>query len=411
MVIFPLFLKSTGMGEGDVGKIIGISALAGGILAVPATYLIERVGRRSMLIVATLTFLVASLLTILFVTSSALPLFVLFVGASQVFTQVSMSPFISTQGTFEDRPYFFGVMHGVSISSLFLGNFISGILSDLYNGPMMVTLRDSYAGFSSLSGSGASSYALALLTLLPAALFSVIALLLIQDKAQKVSKTRVYVRNLKRLLGDRKLYVQLAYSLVIGFGAGMVVPFFSLFLSHKLHASNTQVGTTLAVSQLMVALGAVLTPFLVTKWGMVKTVVIVQMASIPFLLGIALPDILIVAAAAVVIRGALMNMPQPVNSNFLMQIFEERERGIVMGLDHTASAVTRALALVAGGYLMEHVSYEAPYFFTVALYIVGTLIYFFGFSRLERALPQPLKAILQPRPGFASESAPPGADT
>jgi predicted MFS family arabinose efflux permease len=178
----------------------------------------------------------------------------------------------------------------------------------------------------------------------------------------------------------------LFYNVLIGFGAGMVVPYFNVFLTRKLGITSDLVGLILSLTQGATAIAGLIAPILATKYGRVPTVVGTQLASIPFLLLIALPPNIYLVSFALFMRSALMNMSNPVASGFSMEIVDAEKRGKMSSLMRIADNVTRSGSAAVAGYIMANWSYEVPYFFTAILYCLASAVYWRAFRRYDREL-------------------------
>lgn len=169
----------------------------------------------------------------------------------------------------------------------------------------------------------------------------------------------------------------------IGFGAGLVVPFFSIYLKYTLEVNDATVGTIMAISQLGTILGGLVVSPLSRKFGRVKTVLACQILSIPFLFSISMPQGLIIITLSFFFRSSLMNMANPIISSLSMDIVDEGARTHMSSVVSMTGNLFRALGIFAGGFIMYHVSYNAPYYFTIFFYIVGTYIFYRTFKSVE----------------------------
>ncbi len=170
-----------------------------------------------------------------------------------------------------------------------------------------------------------------------------------------------YLKSYRRVVRGRVVKF-LIYNSTIGFGAGLVVPFFSIYLKYTLDIGNSLVGTILSIAQMGVAAGGLLVPLLAKKVGRENTVILCQLLSIPFLISIAFPQGIVIITISFLIRSTLMNLNHPIVQNLSMEMVDEDERPMVSSLFTLSGNLTRALGMVAGGYLMEKVSYNAPYY-------------------------------------------------
>ena len=192
------------------------------------------------------------------------------------------------------------------------------------------------------------------------------------------------IRQLVQTASSRAVWNLLFYNVLIGFGAGMVIPYFNVFLTRKLGVESDLVGLILSLSQGATAVAGLIAPILARRYGTVATVVGTQLASIPFLLLIALPPNVYLVSFALFMRSALMNMSNPVASGFSMEIVDAEKRGKMSSLMRIADNVTRSASAVVAGYVMANWSYEVPYFFTAILYVLASVIYWRAFRHWNR---------------------------
>ena len=69
-------------------------------------------------------------------------------------------------------------------------------------------------------------------------------------------------------------------------------------------------------------------------------------------------------------------MAAPLNTSIFMGLVEPEERSNFSSLLSLFSSFSRAIGISIGGYLMQHISYNFPYYLTVILYLsaVGVFI-------------------------------------
>jgi MFS family permease len=177
-----------------------------------------------------------------------------------------------------------------------------------------------------------------------------------------------------------------AYNFLIGLGAGLVIPFFNIFLSEKLNAPLSMVGTVMSISQIGMALSGLLAPYLMLSLGKVRSVVFSQLLSIPLLLMIALPQSVKMVILSYILRNILMNMNNPISGSFIMEITPAHLRATVSSLMGLAQNLSRALSVSIGGWLMGKMGYSMPYFVTAFLYLGASVFYWYAFSNHEKEL-------------------------
>lgn len=163
--------------------------------------------------------------------------------------------------------------------------------------------------------------------------------------------------------------------MLIGFGAGLVIPFFNLFLHYKLNVGTGVVGTIMAYSQVATIIGAFLVPYVSKKLGRVFTVQLCQVLSIPFLLIISIAGNVWLTTFVFFMRSALMNMAQPALQSLTMEIVGDEERSALSSLMNLSNHITRGISASVAGFIMANISYELPYYITAVLYITAILLF------------------------------------
>jgi MFS family permease len=187
--------------------------------------------------------------------------------------------------------------------------------------------------------------------------------------------------------GNRKFILKFAFcSLIIGFGAGVIVPFFNVYFAQELQATATQIGVMFSASEFSMALASLVLPFLVRRFGKVRSTVLTQFLSIPFLLLIMVSQRLVFAFIGFFMRMTLMNMSHPAQKNFFMDEIPEHERGKANSVNQFGSTFSRAFGSDLGGYLIATGTFNHAFQVTTVLYLIGTTLFFFFFKNKESAL-------------------------
>ena len=163
---------------------------------------------------------------------------------------------------------------------------------------------------------------------------------------------------------------------LIGLGAGVIIPLFSLWFYLKFHVAMASLSITYTISDLTLALGAMSAPSIAKIFkSRVDAVVVLQavatalLASMPFISSAEADLALFIA------RTALMNMANPLLSALINDLTPQEERGRMFGLWNTLSNVPRALGPAVGGYLMSAGFIDAPLLITAGLYAIAVVLF------------------------------------
>ncbi|MGI6666032.1 MAG: MFS transporter [Bacillota bacterium] len=373
-VIQGLYILSLGFSETVLGTILSARMLSAAIFSLPAGMFSDRRGRRPVLVTAGFLTTIGYLGMAIASSSGLMILFSCILGCAEACQVTSGAPLLAESSTSEDRGRLFGVNFSLSMGVNMVGSLLGGFLPRQLRSLGMVR-----------------SYRLSL------ALFSLVTLLgvtpTLKMKEEKKSRAGAAeliggagdeIRQLVQTASSRAVWNLLFYNVLIGFGAGMVIPYFNVFLTRKLGVESDLVGLILSLSQGATAVAGLIAPILARRYGTVATVVGTQLASIPFLLLIALPPNVYLVSFALFMRSALMNMSNPVASGFSMEIVDAEKRGKMSSLMRIADNVTRSASAVVAGYVMANWSYEVPYFFTAILYVLASVIYWRAFRHWNR---------------------------
>jgi MFS family permease len=121
-------------------------------------------------------------------------------------------------------------------------------------------------------------------------------------------------------------------NIIISMGAAILIPYMNLFFKETFPISDKVLGLLFALSSVVTGVATLASPVLADRWGRIRSLVITQMMSIPFLLMIGFVPNIWVAGLAFWVRAALMNMGNPLYSAFAMEQVAARERATVSGL-------------------------------------------------------------------------------
>ena len=175
---------------------------------------------------------------------------------------------------------------------------------------------------------------------------------------------------------------------VIGFGAGLVIPFLNLYLREKFGLSYGTTGLVFALSALATGVAMLLQPLLVRRLGKLGAIVFVQALSLPFMAILAWVPWLPLVTVALLIRGALMNAAGPVYAALVMDYLGEDERPGFFLMESALWSLLFALGGVLSGMVQEAwglVAFNYLFALTLGLYAVGIALWPWTFGRLRAA--------------------------
>jgi len=177
-----------------------------------------------------------------------------------------------------------------------------------------------------------------------------------------------------------------ASNFIMGMGAGLIIPLFSLWFLLKFNLGERTTGPLLALANVVVGAAYLTAPILERRYGMVRSIVTLQSIAtvvlflIPFMLN------LYVVGTLYVVRNLLMNMSWPMASSFLMSTVDESERSAASAVVGASFQLPFAMSTTVGGYLLT-VSVDLPFFVTTTLYAIGVTTFWAFFRSFQKATP------------------------
>jgi predicted MFS family arabinose efflux permease len=159
-------------------------------------------------------------------------------------------------------------------------------------------------------------------------------------------------------------------------GAGLIIPFLNLYFRDRFGLTPQTIGVYYGLVHASMILGVMLGPELARRFGMIRTIVYTEWASIPFMILLAFTHNLPLATAAFLLRGALMNLGVPISNNYMMERVGLADRAMVNSCSMMAWSLSWAITTGVGGVLIEHGGYETPLLLACGLYVVASGMYF-----------------------------------
>jgi MFS family permease len=170
---------------------------------------------------------------------------------------------------------------------------------------------------------------------------------------------------------------------IIAFGAGMVVPLMTLWFHLQYGISDAISAPILAVSSILIGLAILVAPLLAKRFGLIKAIVITQIASTVFMFATPLSPNFALAGFVYSLRALLMNMASPLSQSMIMGLVAEDERGAASGVSGALWRLPNALSTWLGAWLMGIGLLAEPFFIASAFYIVSIMLFWVYFRKVK----------------------------
>ncbi len=370
-VLLNLYFRALGLTDTQIGRVLSFQSFGTVLVAIPAGIIASRIRLKWLLIAATG---VSATAYTLLVTVRPFPLLLvlaMIAGAGFIIHGVLAAPFFMRNSSPAERLHLFGINQAVEILASVVGvaggGWLAGFLGERWHSDLLglrVTLL--------------IAVGLLCLAVIPYALIH-------SPPPSPLETSRFRIRGYR----NPKLLFKLALPIfLVGCGAGLVIPFLNLYFRDRFALDPPSIGRIFAVAQGITALGFILGPIMARRLGLVRAVVTTELLSIPFFLTLAFTHRLDVAIMAFWMRGALMNMNQPISRNFAMEAVGVDQQPIANSILEMSWNLSWMISAQVGGWLIDRHGFAYPMLITVVLYFTASNLYFQFFRRFEER-PEP----------------------
>ncbi len=366
-LLLNLYFKELGFTEDLIGEILSLGAWGMALVSLPAALIIPKFQVKKVLIISVLLAGIFSIMQAGLTERSWLLLISLILGMTSSVARVASAPFLMQNSTPKERTYLFSLHFGTYLVASIAGSIGGGYLPDLFSHlalPKVIAFRGALFVSAGLS------------------LISLIPFLLIEPDTKSKKRFELKKQWDRKLLAERGLLlVRICLPFfILGMGAGLVIPFLNLYFLERFDLPASTIGLFFSLLQVFMLGGILLGPLLSRKFGMIKTIVGTQLSSIPFMLVLAFTYRLPLAVCSFLLRGALMNMSQPLFTNFAMVKVKEEEQTLTNALLMLSWSLSWAFSANLGGRLIQQYSFTIPLLIAIGLYIISSVLYYFFFS-------------------------------
>ncbi len=402
---FNLYLAALGMSPATIGLVATVGSLSSALIAFPASWLSDRIGRRLVLITG-LAFMTLAFGGFVLVSSplGIAALVAIFAGGQQIFFVVQ-TPFLAERSRREHRSELFALVFAIENVTNVVAAIVGGLIAQAIA---------SAGGFAPGGPEPFRALLLLMMAVMAVALISLFRLRddrpgairpeaggpVPRDRGTGTAASAAVGRGTTVLAGhrpglprpadrDRRTFIRLLVpGFLISLGAGQVIPFLNLFIERKFGLDIASLNAVFAVTSLGTVLAILLQPALARRLGKVASVVLVQGASIPFLLVLGFSPILWTVIAAMAVRNSLMNAGNPVANAFAMEQVRPEQRATLSAAQNVLWSLGWVIAGPWYSVLQATLGFETGYALNFAtiivLYTLGTALFWVWFRDAER---------------------------
>jgi predicted MFS family arabinose efflux permease len=377
-----LYFRSVGLGETSIGQILSANSVGIVLISLPAAMWIDRFRAETIFVIGAVGFGASFLGVLFFPNLLFLVAAALLSGMSFTIHSVAAAPFFMRNAAEEHRTELFGISSALETFATVVSAASVGGVARLLSG---------YFG-SELFGLRASLFLAAIISLTAIIPFARISSKPFAEK-QRRWRDYVYSRNMGLIL---KLSLP---AFLVGCGAGLTIPFLNLYFRDRFHQDPAQIGFYFSVAQAITMIGFIAGPILARRFTHVRAIVVTEVLSIPFFFLLAVAGELWIAVIAFWMRGALMNMNQPVSNAFAMEIVPEDQQVVTNSVRTFSWNFAWMMTTLLGGWLIEGSGYVINMYLTMGLYLAAASLFwsFFRGRVVAKQAPGPLAGMVDER--------------
>ncbi len=391
MLFFNFYILGLGFDRQFLGLVSSAPSFAMLLFCLPMGWVSDRIGRRPALLIG-VTVLILGFGLMALTSDPNLILLGAFVGgAGDALFMVSVSPLLAGLTQPQNRSMVFSLnMASMTFASVF-GNYLAGLLPGWLE-----------AGFGLAAGSGDSyravvviSTALSVFSILP--LFWIVMPRQTTPVEEPTNTQRLTTSDkMQDILLNRSVWKLVVPSLIMGFGAALLIPYLNLYFVDRFAVTDATLGTIFGALALVIALGALGGPRLERLLNSrVRAVVASQGSSMLFMLLLWLSPSLPLAVLGLWLRGAIINMAAPLWDAFVMDQVSPKAQGTVASLQMLTWQAGWAIGPYISGLVQERAGFNPLFLTTTVLYVIAiglTWLWFREHERQPAAQPAPLTA-------------------
>jgi MFS family permease len=369
MTFFNLYLKQGGLGEAFLGRLNSLGTIGSLALAIPAGLLVTRLGSRMSLVLSCALIAVFGAFQASVLVPALLVVLQIGVSASNMLYGATYNPEMMRSTDPGDRQVAFSLAFTIGTVTSVVASVVGGLLPRLF------------ARF------GASPLTGLRLTLLVGAVFilaSTAVFIRLREShdgsSEHAMDATCSVESEPEVTSSWKRFAvrYAAVNVIIGFGAGLSIPYLNLYFADRFHASTVVVGNLFAMSNVVLTIGVLLAPWLVRRAGLLRTIGVTVGGSLVFLVIMAFTHNIIIAALAFWMRAGLMMCSTPVTDKFCLELVPPDKRSVAHNIFLMAWTGSWAISTALGGWLIQKTGFALPMMLTAAVY--GTYLAVFILS-------------------------------
>ncbi len=173
--------------------------------------------------------------------------------------------------------------------------------------------------------------------------------------------------------------------LLISSGAALLIPYLNLFFSRRFDLPDSDIGLILAGLGLTAGAAALIGPVISVRIGKMRTIVVTQVLSLPFLMIMGFVPVLAIVVLAAMLRQGLFNMSSPLYDAYAMERTPEDLRPTVIAAINGAFAAAYLVMPLVSTRIQEDYGFAPLFVATGICYTLAICVNYLLFLRRPAA--------------------------
>ncbi|MDR6553252.1 MFS transporter [Paenibacillus qinlingensis] len=375
-LVYNLYVRSLGYEQTMVGSLVGMTALAAAIILIPAGIMNDRFGPKRIISFGLLFTIAALTARSLIELEEGMMISAFLGGMALAVVSATILPFLANNSSPQQRVHLFSLNMALVMLANVIGISLGGVLCDFFQ--FMIGVDEVH----SLRYTLLIGVAIAALGVLPMSMFG-------KSDQEEATPARESL-NWKQTWREHKTSIQVIsifclLGLLSSLGGGMIVPYLNVYFEDRFEASKSAIGIVVALGQAATGVAFLIGPMIAKRYGEVKSVVYLQLSSIPFLLLTAFSANFYLSSGGYLFRQALMNAANPFYNSIKMSYVHRSLRGLASSSGEAvfnlgwfiASPISTGLVFRYGSYF----GYAYAFCITAVVYSVISYLFYFFFGK------------------------------
>lgn len=207
---------------------------------------------------------------------------------------------------------------------------------------------------------------------------------------QKTLKEKA--RDITSVITNKDAVKYFGYWTLVSFAMGLFTSYYTVFLNRNLHIDKATASLLVSVSYVAIVIFMMISPYVVRKMGLVGTIVMTMLGSVPFMLIIANGDafgsaMVPVVGVALFMRAGLANLGGPADSALIMKIAPKNLRPMYTSVANFIVGFVSILSGIFTGQILftTQEGYRTAYYIAAVLYLLASVLMFFGLRKYNKS--------------------------